>query len=360
MHNFVTVVALLGIAIGGVRTADATPPSTAGSVALTSAQIAAADIRSEALKSGEAEGVVLAGRVVPRNADVEMLPAPTAGVVRGLKVNTLDHVAAGQVVAVLFSSQALALQREFLDAASAGQLAQAAAQRDRQLVEKGIIAGRRGQESAAAARQADARLRQAREALRVLGIDAAEAERLRRSGKISPDINVRAGTGGDITAQLVTVGDQVDAGAPLFRLVRPGPRLLELQAAPDQVGHIRPGASVSVAGCAAEGRVSTLGASYQAASQSIMVRAEFPAEPVCFRPDQYVQARVAVTGGAAAALPEAAVFRYEGHRYVFLREGDAFRAVPVDGAGSEALVPGAQVVIKGVAALKAALAGIGS
>jgi len=84
--------------------------------------------------------------VVPPTQEY-IVSASQAGVIDKLNAAIGDKVAKGDILAQLNSPELLTLQREYLKADSALQLASATYQRDKKLVEEGVIADRRWQET---------------------------------------------------------------------------------------------------------------------------------------------------------------------------------------------------------------------
>jgi cobalt-zinc-cadmium efflux system membrane fusion protein len=164
----------------------------------------------------------------------------------------------------------------------------------------------------------------------------------------------------------------------LVKLARSGMLALELQATPAQSLSIATGATVSVSGCAKPGRVRGLGTLVRGGNQAVTVHVDMPATPVgsaCLRPNQAVTAEV--TAGASdgnthasnvgVSVPTRALFQHGGADHVFVQEGDAFRAAPVQVLSrqgehaqlSSGVNSGASVVTQGISTLKAAWLGMG-
>jgi cobalt-zinc-cadmium efflux system membrane fusion protein len=100
-----------------------------------------------------------------------------------------------------------------------------------------------------------------------------------------------------------------------------------------------------------------------------MVRAEIDRNAAALRPGQFVEASIVAAGGDAQwSVPSGAVARVKGRAVVFVRNAEGFRAQPVSVVNETAtrtvvsgrLAVGERIAVKGVAALKAALAGIGA
>jgi hypothetical protein len=106
-----------------------------------------------------------------------------------------------------------------------------------------------------------------------------------------------------------------------------------------------------------------------AASQSVLVRAELPQAAQCLRPNQYIDAVVRTRGGRGGlAVPSAALLRMDAGDYLMLREADGVRPVRVTvlSRGAErsvvraSLKPGSEVAVQGMVALKGMWMGLGA
>ena len=118
------------------------------------------------------------------------------------------------------------------------------------------------------------------------------------------------------------------------------------------------------------GRVILVAPHMQAASQSLLIRAELRKPDGCIRPFQYVQTEVAVAQLAAARtwrVPPAALVRHQGLVWMFVEAPGGFRPVAVtvlyeaaDAALVTADLPAAtKLAVKGVSTLKASWLGLG-
>ncbi|HKJ88220.1 MAG TPA: efflux RND transporter periplasmic adaptor subunit, partial [Gammaproteobacteria bacterium] len=108
-------------------------------------------------KLGIAMGKVTAGNqvqtdtlpakvVIPPDQE-RVISAPQGGLVSSLHAATEETVTAGDLLAEIRSPDLIRMQRDFLQAHSARELARAARDRDKQLFDEGIIPERRYQEA---------------------------------------------------------------------------------------------------------------------------------------------------------------------------------------------------------------------
>jgi RND family efflux transporter MFP subunit len=337
--------------------------------ALARAGIVLAPVGTVPAATASAAGpVVLPGTVVPAAGAQSIASASVGGVVQHLHADTLQPLRAGAPVATLFSPAWMELQREYVQLASQARLARSKLARDEVLFADGIIAQARLDDSRAAAQLAALSLTQRAEGLRAGGMDRAAIAALATHSTLSPRLLVRAPADGVVVELPAAVGQQVEAGMPLARLVRRGALLVELQASERQLPLLAVGDRLQVAGCG-ELKVEAIGPAVESANQTARVRARPMAEYSCLKLNAYVEAhlRKPPVPAGGEVVPAAALVRRGSQSYVFVREPQGFRAVPVaSGAAGPDLVwvegplpAGAQVAVRGLAALKGAWSGLG-
>ncbi len=336
---------------------------------LTPAQVAAIGVRTQRLAADAAQpGARHPGTVVVPPGQQRVLAAPLPALVESLRVSVGDSVRAGQVLAVLRSAQAQELQHDVHVSRSQAGLAASTLARDEQLYKEGLIPL--------------ARL----EASRVQAELAAEhrEEREKMLAQVGSSVNGPSGVltlvapiAGVVLERQVVVGQRVDAAAPLLRIARLAPLWVEMQVPARTVAAVRVGSAVTLAGHAARGRVLAVAPTVDAATQSVMVRAEFSGSLDGLRAGQAVEAQIdeapsgsgSGDGNGAARLPASAVLQGSASGpdsamvFVEIAPGQ-YRATPVKRAGASGatatvlgLPAGSTVVVQGTAALKALLTG---
>lgn len=303
----------------------------------------------------------LPGRVVVPNEQMRVVAAPVAGLVAQLAVAPGMAVRRGQVVARLASPQALELQRDALQSGSQSALLGQNLKRDEALYAEGLIAESRLQASRAAAAQATAAAEQSRQSLALAGLAA---------GKMGGELALTAAFDGVVLEQHAQLGQRVEASAPLYTIARLAPLWLEIQAPLEIAATLPPGAAVKVAGSAATGKLIAVGRAVDAASQTVLLRAEIGAGAAALRPGQVCEVELAA-GGGGHRLPAAALARLDGKPVVFVQtaadeRGTQFTPRPVrvvaqggDSVSVDGLADGERIAIKGVSGLKAMATGVG-
>ncbi|MDF1483344.1 efflux RND transporter periplasmic adaptor subunit [Extensimonas sp. H3M7-6] len=355
-------------------TANAASPNLAP-IAWSDAQAQAAGVRTQVVTAdatGAAAGMVLQGTVELPPQAVEVLSAPLAGVVQRVFVGAGQQVPAGAPVAQLLSPELVAWQRELLQAQEQERLAASRLARDEKLHSEGIIAGLRLEDSRAQHRLAQLNLQERQQALRLAG--AAPA-----GGQLQPALAVRATAAGTVLEVLAAPGQRLEAGMPVAKLARSGQWAIRLQATPAQAQSLQVGDLLRVPGCKAPARLAAIVPQVDAGNQMVQLRADFNAKEDCLRANQFVQATVlagatpsgasqAVSTGALLALPAEAVVRNQGRAYVFVKTPKGFVPTPIEVASESGakvqvragLRSGAEVAVRGLAALKGAWLGMGA
>jgi len=298
-----------------------------------------------------------------------IVSAAQAGLVQKVEVAIGVKISKGQVLARLQSPGLLALQRGVLDAATGFNLAKAKLNRDTTLLEEGIIARMRFQETQSDYERYATGLREAEQVLAAAGASAADIEALKRTRKLDSLMNVVSPTDGVVLERMATAGQRVDVLAPLFRVGKLDELWLEIDMPQERVNELRLGDKVRIENTAYTARIAHIGQSVNPGSQSALVRGVIEGKPADIRPGQNVNVQIShASTDRLFRLPIAALVNQEGKAYVFVRVPGGFAARPVAVASTEerhvviheGLRDGEQVVVQGVAALKASWTGIGS
>lgn len=306
--------------------------------------------------------------VVVPNEQLQVVSAPLAGLLEQVLVAAHQPVKKGQVLARLQSPELADLQHTYLQAATQANLARANLERDTALYKEGIIAESRYLAARSHAIETAADLAERTQALRLAGMSTEAIAKLRAGQRVGTLVELFAPFDGVVLEQLAGAGQRLEPRAPVVKVARLSPLWLEIQLPIARLGEVREGAAVSVPSAQASGEVIAVGRSVASGNQTVLVRARIDRGAERLRPGQYVEASLAVSGqGASAGVPAEALARIGGKPVVFVRTAQGFSAQPVEVLGEasgKAVVAGLkgdeQVAVKGVAALKAALAGIGT
>lgn len=333
-------------------------------IAIDAEQRAAFGIETSVVTAADATlSKAYPAKVAVPNSHLRVVSAPLDGVLEALLVAEGEAVKAGQPLAQMRSQGLLDLQAAFLESKTRRELAQETVERDRALYADGIIAKRRWLESDSAFREARTAEARDRQALSLAGMSEAAIARLAGSGKLSAVLDVVAPLDGVVLEQIATAGQRLAGADPLYRIGDLSSLWIEVHVALDALGDIVPGSHVTLAGDL-DAKVITVGRMVHGADQGVLVRAEVREGAATLRPGQFVEARLRYTADRGLRLPAGALVRVGGLDQVFVARDGGFAVVPVTVRNREAesvvvtgaLASGDAVVVRGTAALKAALA----
>ncbi|MDD4905357.1 MAG: efflux RND transporter periplasmic adaptor subunit [Methylobacter tundripaludum] len=309
-------------------------------------------------------------KVVIPSSQEYIVSAAQAGFIEKLNAAIGDKVAKGQVLAELNSPDLLTLQREYLKADSAMQLAAAIYQRDKKLLEEGVIADRRWQETSSQYHSAVSETDEHKQLLGIAGMTAGEIERFGKTHRLTPHLNIRAPIAGVVMERLAVVGTHIDIMAPLYRIANLDELWLEIAIPQERVGSIKIGDRVLIENSDVSAKITLLGQSVNPENQTILARAVVQTHNlVSLRAGQRLNTRIIQPSDKAAfKVPNTAIAQNEGKAFIFLRTQQGFSVTPVavvGKQGDESIISGEltgdeEIAIKGAVALKANWLGLGS
>ena len=326
-----------------------------GQAAPSAVKLTAAQERSMGLRLTAAQGATetplasLPASIAPPLNGRVVASVPFAGTV--VRVDALEGqiVKAGQILAVLFSQDALRVSTELARAQAEVRMADAAAARARTLASEGVVAGARAEEAEARAAQARALAAESRRLLSSAGGATG------RPGEYA----LRAPIAGRVAQMNLQPGGGLGAMAPAVVIDRNDKLWVEARLPAALIGKVSAGDAVEVEGT--RGRVLAAGTSIDPRTRSAVLRAELAA-PAGLVPGQATSVTVfAKAPVGAVATPRNALTRIGGRDAVFVQTATGYQPVFVKviglsdaGAVVSGLAPGAQVVSSGVSQLKSA------
>lgn len=259
-----------------------------------------------------------------------VVSSPVAGMVTGLSVARGDRVTAGQPLLVMESPSFVSQQRDYLQAVQQEVLATREFNRNSRLIESNAVAQRVLEASQTEARQASIVVAERRQMLRLSGLLDEAISKLTTEAAINASLSVAAPRPATVVDIVVSPGQRVEQTAPLVKLAQLSPLWVEIAVPASNIRAIRPGAKVEVEGYATSGQVVLVSETADAATQTVLVRAEV-ANTGDLRPGQTAQARIGFASSAESAweLPYSALFRRGEQASVFVATVDGFRLVPV-------------------------------
>ncbi|MDI1276903.1 efflux RND transporter periplasmic adaptor subunit [Methylobacter sp.] len=309
-------------------------------------------------------------KVVIPSSQEYIVSAAQAGFIEKLNAAIGDKVAKGQVLAQLNSPDLLTLQREYLKADSAMQLAAAIYQRDKKLLEEGVIADRRWQETSSQYHSAVSETDEHKQLLGIAGMTVSEIERFGKTHRLTPQLNIRAPIAGVVMERLAVVGTHTDIMAPLYRIANLDELWLEIAIPQERVGSIKIGDRVLIENSDFSAKITLLGQSVNPENQTILARAVVQTHNlVSLRAGQRLNTRIIQPSDKAAfKVPNVAIAQNEGKAFIFIRTQQGFSVTPVTVVGKqgdESIISGEltgdeEIAVKGAVALKANWLGLGS
>jgi len=259
-----------------------------------------------------------------------VVSSPVAGMVTGLSVARGDRVNAGQPLVVLESPSFVSQQRDYLQAVAQEILTNQQLTRNTQLFQSNAVPQRVLEASQTEARQASIVVAERRQMLRLSGLSDEAISKLTSEAAINASLVVAAPRAATVVDILVSPGQRVEQTASLIKLAQLSPLWVEIAIPASNIRAIRPGAKVEVDGYATPGQVVLVSETIDAATQTVLVRAEVPNSGE-LRPGQTAQARIGFASSAESAweLPYNALIRRGEQASVFVAIPGGFRLVAV-------------------------------
>lgn len=209
---------------------------------------------------------------------------------------------------------------------------------------------------------------QARARLRAYGLSDGQIQGVLRAGSAKADGSyaLLSPTDGRITTDAFLIGERVDAGRALFTVVKEDSVWVEAQMPPFEAERAATGAAarILVHQQSLPGKVVQRSHQTDEKTRTVAVRIAVDNSADLLHPGELVDARVAVAGSSALAVPDEAVVLLQNQSTVFVAAGGGtFEPVAVQLGESrdgwveirQGLKPGSAYVSKGAFALKARL-----
>lgn len=345
-------------------------------------QISQENIENLGIKLGKPEPVtqipVLSApaKVVIPPTQEYIVSASQAGVIDKLNVAIGDKVAKGQILAQLNSPDLLTLQREYLKAATAQQASLINFNRDKKLLEEGVIPDRRWQESSSQYHSAVSETDEHKQLLEIAGMTGGEVDLLAKTHRLSRQLNVRAPITGVVMERVAVAGTRIDIMAPLYRIANLDELWLDIAIPQERIADIKIGDRAAVENSEIKAKITLLGQSVNPENQTILARAEVETahsralpENASLRPGQRLNIRIIQPSEKATfKIPNTAIAQNEGKAFIFIRNQQGFSVTPITVVGKqddESIVSGEltgneEIAVSGAVALKANWLGLGS
>jgi Cu(I)/Ag(I) efflux system membrane fusion protein len=281
--------------------------SAAPTVQLDPSRLRQIGIRSEPARREELTTTVRAlGRVALDETTLRDVTVRVAGFVGEVEADALGaRVERGQVLFTVYSPEAYAAQREYLQALRS----QAAAR------------------GTGAPARADALARAAARRLELWGFAPGEVAAIARRGAPQEYLPVRAPVSGYVIEKEIVAGSAVDAGQRAYRIAPLERVWIEAEVYEAELSLVAPGQPAEVALPYAPGRrfeatVAWVYPQLEADRRTARVRLELENPDLVLRPDMYADVFLHRALGPRLTVPEGAVLRAGDRSFVFLDLGD--------------------------------------
>lgn len=308
--------------------------------------------------------------VIVPPAKESVVNATQAGFIEKLTAAVGDRVTKGQVLSQINSPDLVVLQKDYLQALNTLQLSTAVYQRDKKLLEEGVIADRNWQETSSQYHTALSDADSQKQLLILAGMNHKGIQQLAKTHQLTRQLAVRATLTGVILERLVVLGAHVDPMAPLYRIADLSELWLEMAIPQERINNIHLGDLVTIENSTATAAIILLGQQVNPDNQTVMARAKLsdPAHSQ-LRPGQRLNIHlIQPSQQPSFKVPNVAIAQNEGKAYIFVRNTQGFTVTPVTIVGKEeqasiihgALTGNEEIAIKGAVALKANWLGLGS
>lgn len=338
-------------------------PEASAVLPLNAAQQAAWGIQTQRIQPTQGDLILATAQVTTRPEAEVTVSAPYAGQIARLKVGIGDRVTRDSGLAEFTSPQLGEARRQWEEARVQAQTAQAALERDRAMLDDGLIPAVRFQQTRARHDAAQASLQARRAELQSAGL---------RLGGDPPSAGYATGLllspiAGVVAETYHAVGQRVEAGTVLFRVIDDRALHIRFQLAGDKAARVRVGDLISIEAKQARARV--IGISpFAQDGQMAQGRATVEQRGTLRVGETLtigIHASASVSDASPAwQVPARALSVWQGQPVVFVRTESGFRATPVTVRSSNddqsvvsapALQRQAQIAVSGIAALRAML-----
>lgn len=318
---------MLAVALAGLPSAGMAEDE----LKLTAAQMQSLGVRvTHPVSSRTDQTLPYPAQIMIPTPQLWVASTPMTGMVTSLSVARGDRVNAGDLLVTLESPSFVSLQRDYLHAIAQEVLATQQLKRSTELFEGKAVSQRSLETSQAEARQASIAVAERKQMLRLSGLSEEAITRLTSEAAITTALSVVARQAATVVDIAISPGQRVEQSAPLIKLARLSPLWAEIAIPASSIRAIRPGAKVEIDGYGTPGRIILVSETTDAATQTILVRAEVPNTGE-LRPGQTATARISFVSASESAweIPYSALVRRGEQAAVFLAIEGGFRLVPV-------------------------------
>ncbi|MDQ7091414.1 MAG: efflux RND transporter periplasmic adaptor subunit [Methylococcales bacterium] len=292
-----------------------------------------------------------------------------AGLIQQLNKTEGDHVKKGQLLAQINSPELLALQREYLHAISKKQVAWVSFQRDKKLLNGGIIPNKRLQETQARYGGEKIEVNAIQQLLMIAGMPEHDIKQLSKTQRLSSKLNIYAPATGVILEKMAVVGQRLDMLAPIYRIANLNQLWLEINIPQEQADIVKVGDRIIINKSPIRAKITLLTHRVNVNNQSVLARAIIETKNSSLRVGQNVNVHIQHNSKQVAfEVPNVAIAQHKGKAYIFVQIDSGFLVRPVTVIGQKKkvsiitseLTGTEKIALRGAVALKANWVGLGS
>lgn len=330
------------------------PPAevdSTGGLLLSAVQVESLGLETAAAMAADTMAIGgLPAEVAPPLHASARVAAPYGGIVTRVLSDEGTIVAAGDALVRIQSRELLSAQADLARARSEAVAAAQQAQRHAALLEEGIVAASRSEESQARAAAAEAARKQAEGALAGIRITA---------GGAPGEYELLSPIAGRVLRRVIVPGQAVPALEEIYAIATPGSLDLIFNVSVSLRSQLTLGLGVRLPEGGA-GQIVAIGADTDRASQSLRVRARADDAHDLVAGQHLELTLLAPAPSDSVAVPAAALLSQDKQHVLYVRDGELYRAVRVERLGGDdaqtivrgEIQPGTQVVVRGASALK--------
>jgi cobalt-zinc-cadmium efflux system membrane fusion protein len=298
-----------------------------------------------------------------------VVSAPQAGIITKLNAAIGDNVKKGEVLVELNSPDLLSMQRLYLKALSELQQGSFLYQRDKKLVQAGVIAERRWQETQAQYNAFASEADEHKQLLESAGMTTSEIAQLSKSHHLSSQLHLHAPITGVIMERMAVAGERIDGSSPIYRVSVLNELWLEINIPQERISSLKVGDAVQIENTDITAKISLLGQSVNPENQTVLARAIIKGNQSTIRSGQRLNIQIIQASESPIfKIPNTAIAQNEGKSFVFVRNKNGFAVTPITvigKQGEESIISGElsandDIAIQGAVALKANWLGLGS
>lgn len=246
---------------------------SAGEFKMTETAMRLAGVQTSIVGEGEnaSAGLSLSGKIQQNEELNAIQSSHFAGRIENLNVDfTGEEVRQGQLLATIYSPDLVAAQQELLTAAKL-------------------------KESQPALYKA------VRNKLKLLKLSGAQINKIESSGEVRENFPVYATVSGTVTEKMVSEGDYVKKGQPLYKIANLGSVWAVFDAYESQIASLKEGQSLKISpnaypGKEFQGKISFIEPVLDQSSRTVKLRVELPNKNGLLKPGMFVKAQLEASG----------------------------------------------------------------